>query len=271
MAQVFRGNRADGVSPAVTPRAFGDTDQLPQGNHRAYGVVLRRKEGSRRSQELLLFLKGMGTRWVSAPGAEGAKNRFGGGTEPLVWGLFDFYQSPRRLYLKSVDVREDFLEIRQSVKKLSTAIDWCKLLAKNIPTGHECDDLLALFWGSLKNLTFDIDARLADLRFVWRWGSLWGLAPSLENCCACGASIVSSEDAEVTRSEDGLCCLRCGSSRLSIGDLSPIPFAVLQEIRHAAMLPRDKFLIWAEKLTPETIKALGEYTRWFCAFLDMHE
>lgn len=256
----------------MTPRSFGPADaQLPQGNHRAHGVVLRRREGSRRSQELLLFLKGMGMRWISAPGAEGAKNRFGGGTEPLVWGLFDFYQSPRRLYLKSVGVREDFLSIRRSAKKLSAAVGWCKRLAGHTPVGHECDDLLALFWGSLKNLTQGVDPRLADLRFAWRWGSLWGIAPSLESCCGCGVAIASSKSAGVARGDDGLVCPRCVSSRPFAGGLSPIPLDVLREVRYAAMLPRDKFLAWAGRAAPETLGLSGEYARWFYAFFDLHE
>lgn len=255
----------------MTLRSFGPSDQLPQGNHRAYGVVLRRREGSRGSQELLLFLKGMGAAWVSAPGADGAKNRFGGGTEPLVWGLFDFYQSPRRLYLKSVDVREDFLGFRTSPKKLSTAVNWCRLLAKNIPVGHECDDLLSLLWGSLKNLALGIDPRLVDLRFAWRWGSLWGVAPSLENCCACGSGLHCAEEAEAVWVEDGLFCARCSAS-LSLDDGAlPISFALLQEIRRAAMLPREQFLTWAMTVPPEMAGALGDNVRRLYSFLDMHK
>lgn len=251
---------------------FGVSEQeerLLQGNHRAFGVVLRRKEGSRGSQELLLFLKGMGARWVSAPGAEGPKNRFGGGTEPLVWSLFDFYQSPRRFYLKGVGIREDFLSIRRSVKKLNTAVGWCRLLAKALPPGIECDDLLSLFWGSLKNLTSEIDPSLADLRFVWRWGSLWGVAPSLENCCACGVRADLTEDAALARCSDGLLCPRCAPSRPEASELTPISGTLLQGICRAAMLPREDFLTWAEGISPETAKLFGDCTRWLQTFLDI--
>lgn len=246
-------------------------DHLSQGNHRAFGVVLRRKEGSRGSQELLLFLKGMGARWISAPGAEGPKNRFGGGTEPLVWSLFDFYQSPRRLYLKGVGVREDFLGIHRSVKKLNTAVRWCRLLAKALPPGVECDDLLALFWGSLKNLTSEIDPLLADLRFVWRWGSLWGLSPSLESCCACGTCLQLTENEQAARCHEGLLCPRCALSRLESSAFPPISGALLQGVCCAAMLPREKFLAWAEGLPSGTTETLAGCTRWLQTFLDIQK
>ncbi len=251
----------------MTHRSFGHPDQLSQGDHRAHGVVLRRREGSRSSQELLLFLKRMGAIWVSAPGADGAKTRFGGGTEPLVWGVFDFYQSPRRLYLKSVDVREDFLFLRASPRKLSVAVNWCLHLAKSIPAGHECDDLLSLLWGSLKNLALDIDPRLVDLRFAWRWGSLWGVAPSLESCCACGGNLDCTEEARIVWMEDGLLCTRCSASRPLAADAPSMSFAVLQEIRRAAMLPRDQFLAWTKTVPSDAIGLLGDSARRFYSFL----
>lgn len=249
-------------------RSFVSEDApLPQGSHRVSGVVLRRREGSRRSQELLLFLKGMGVRRISAPGADGAKSRFGGGTEPLVWGVFDCYQSPRRFYLKGVDVRDDFLDIRRSAKKLNTAISWCKRLAKQTPVGHECDDLLALFWGSLKNLTLLSDPRLADLRFAWRWGRLWGIAPSLENCCECGARLLSLPDA-AAKGDGGLVCARCASKLCGAGHLPLISPAEQETIRRAATLPRDQFLAWAEQADPQIKKTSEEYARWFYVFLN---
>lgn len=246
-------------------------DSLEQGSHRAYGVVLRRREGSRASQELLLFLKGMGCRRISAPGAEGPKNRFGGGTEPLMWGTFDFYQSPRRLYLKGVDVREDYLLIRRSIRKLHAAVMWCKLLAETLPIGIECDDLLALFRGSLQNLAHGADPSLVGLRFVWRWGALWGVAPSLEYCCACGEALGTGEGERASRCGDGLLCRRCAAAAREDAVFSSLDGGVLREIRAAAMLPRGQFLAWAKSRSAENAPDLGVYARWFQTFLTAYK
>ena len=54
-------------------------ERIPQGDLAARGVVLRRKEDAGGSQELLLFLGGLGAMWVGAPRASGARSRFGAG------------------------------------------------------------------------------------------------------------------------------------------------------------------------------------------------
>lgn len=218
---------------------------LRQGAHRASGVVLRRKEGSVRSQELLLFLRTSGATWVGAPGATSAKNRFGGGIEPMVWGEYDLYQSPRRLYLKGVDVKEDFLQIRTSRRRLETAVKWCGELARRLPLGMENDALLSLLWGSMKNLRAGGDPALLDLRFAWRWANLWGLAPPLDVCSSCGRALPdrdAPDGGEAALSRDGVVCAPCRAaanvSGIAIGNEE------LASLACAATLPVDAFMAW---------------------------
>lgn len=247
-------------------------ETLPQGSHKARGVVLRRREGSAKSFELLLFLAHFGAVWVGAPGADGAKNRFGGGTEPMVWGEFDLYQSPRRLYLKGVDVREDFFALRRSRRALTASIAWCGALSSRLPLGMENDALLSLFWGVMKNLAAGVAPALLDVRLAWRWANLWGVAPPLERCADCGASLLERGD-EVFRFDDGLLCASCertlrreaGSGDFFSKSLTP---AVLREICHSAMLPRDRFLIWSRETAITDGAALKETAAWLYKVMD---
>lgn len=250
----------------------GRPEQLAQGNHKAQGVVLRRKEGFRRSQELLLFLKGMGTIWINAPGADGSKNRFGGGTEPLMWGTFDLYQSPKRLYLKGVDVREDFRPIRKSSAALLTAVGWCGHIASRLPAGMENDTLLSLLWGSMRHLASGLPPLLLDVRFAWRWGNIWGTAPSLVQCFCCGREIDGMSASEVRRTSDGLLCGECfpavrDESRGDATFYSPLTAALLQEVRYAAMLPRERFAAWVSGHVERYPKALKDCSNWLYSFL----
>jgi DNA repair protein RecO (recombination protein O) len=140
---------------------------------------------------LTLFLKGTGITVASARGAAGGKVRFGGGTEPLVWGVFALYQGKDgegRKYLKSVDVADDMLKLRSGAQALFTAVHWAKLLMRHLPEGHPSDDLLANLYWNMKLLNDgEISLDVVQWRFLWRWLKSWGLAPELAECVDCTA------------------------------------------------------------------------------------
>ena len=242
---------------------------MRQGAHKASGVVLRRKEGSVRSQELLLFLRTAGATWVGAPGATSTKNRFGGGIEPMVWGEYDLYQSPRRLYLKGVDVKEDFLQIRTSRRQLETAVRWCGELARRLPAGMENDALLSLLWGSMKNLRAGADPVLLDLRFAWRWANLWGLAPPLDFCVLCGRPLPghdAPDEGDVLLSRDGIVCAVCRGTvnypALTIGS------GELLFLISASTLPVEAFMAW-QRESGSVFRDQSGVAAWLYSFLSV--
>lgn len=241
-------------------------ERIPQGDLAARGVVLRRKEDAGGSQELLLFLGGLGAMWVLAPRASGARSRFGAGTEPMSWGEFRLYRSPRRVYLKSADVREGFWRVRKSPKTLAVAARWLKALADRLPPGHENDPLLSLLWGCLQNLSTGVDSHLLDVRFFWRWCHLWGLAPQLDRCSSCGADVASNPPHVLYLSPDGLLCPACRGDDPGAGRLSG---SLLQELLHAAMLSRGRFRAWAASRTPDDPAAVRACSDWLCSFLSL--
>jgi hypothetical protein len=150
----------------------------------ASGVVLSRRIVGEGDLLLTLFLKGMGLTFVSARGAATGKVRFGGGTEPLVWGSFSLYRSrggeEGRKYLKSVDVADDMLKLRSRSDALFAAVRWAKLLTRHLMDGHPADDILAnLYWNMKLMSDGEIPVEVAEWRFLWRWLKNWGLAPDL--------------------------------------------------------------------------------------------
>lgn len=242
---------------------------MEQGDHRSRGVVLRRRGASSSSWDVLLFLSGMGAVWVNAPGADGTKNRFGAGTEPMVWGDFHLYQSPKRLYLKGVEVREHFWNIRKSRGALRMAVKWLGAVSENLPVGCESDSLLSLLWGSMKNLSSGISPLLLDVRFALRWCGIWGTAPPLEECALCGVGLQSlSEPLHMTSM--GFICQRCGAGRNIPGDTvfyKRMSILSLGEFRRAVLLSKDGFSEWAKgkrPIEPCEMKACAE---WLYGFL----
>ena len=158
----------------------------------ASGVVLNRRVTGEGDLNITLFLKKLGVVYVSAKGAASGKVRFGGATEPLIWGAFALYR-PRdesgRLYLKSVDVADDMLALRSRPEAIFVAARWSKLLMRRLMEGHAADDLLANLYWSMKLLCGNLPVEVAEWRFMWRWLKAWGLAPDIFEC----ASGTSSE------------------------------------------------------------------------------
>ena len=272
MEKIERGNQ-DGRLRAVVP--FPE-DRLSQGEHRAEGVVLLRREESPKSCRCMLFLRGMGGVWVSAPGAGG---RFRGGIEPFTWGNFLLYQSPRSLYLKNVEIIEDFLPVHRTASALMCAARWHKELSRRLMPVHEEDALISLLWGCMKNLSRNLSPLLLDIRFVWRWANLWGVAPSLDRCPECGSPLALADVDSISTSPAGFLCETC--ARIARRADSPVaearPESVTRDafgiIRASSCHSAKNFVHWeaANRAIVSNFHPLEEElkgtARWFYSFL----
>lgn len=157
----------------------------------ASGVVLNRRMTGEGDLSLTLFLKRLGIVYASAKGAASGKVRFGGATEPLVWGAFTLYRSRDdggKLYLKSVDVADDMLTLRRRPEALFAAARWSRLLTRYLMAGHADDGLLANLYWNMKLLCGGLPAEAVEWRFMWRWLKAWGLAPDISEYAAGTAS-----------------------------------------------------------------------------------
>ncbi len=231
--------------------------QLRQGYYQASGTVLLRKEASRGGRSLLLFLRGFGPRWAGAPSA-GGKNRFGGGAEPMVWGAFSLYQSPSRLYVQSVDVKEDFLALRRSPSALRCAARIYKLTAGETPQGCENDGLLRTLWSAMLQLSAGAMPAAVEFRYKWRLLASMGMAPSLEYCAGCGERLTRGG----VFTDEGILCGRCAAQAKGL----PLSERELTIMRAAAALSHDKFVEWSancgfEEIFATNIKKLSSYFR----------
>jgi len=154
-----------------------------QGFYSAVGTVLRRRISAEGDISLDLFLKEFGRISVYARGGGRGSVRFGGATEPFVWGNFDLYKSGKgsRLILRAVDVKYDALKLRNSKEVILTAFNWIKMLLTYLEEGRADDKVLSCLFWSLKLLENGVPVEIADWRFVWRWLNIWGLAPEPED------------------------------------------------------------------------------------------
>ena len=209
-----------------------ETEALKQGDYKATGTVLKRKEGVKSSQSLLLFLKGFGLVWVTAPSAT-SKNRFGGSTEPMIWASFELYKSPSRFYIKSAEIKEDFLAVRSNPKSLMAAAKFYKLLPSVLYGEHENDKILTLLYSCMLLLEAACAQEVVEFRFVWRLLKYLGLAPSLTNCVSCNAKLEAADFCP-----DGFLCEGCLKGAPKIAKTE------LLQLQAAALLPQETFKSW---------------------------
>jgi DNA repair protein RecO (recombination protein O) len=162
----------------------------------------------------------------------------------MTWSSFLLYKSPKRLYLKGADIAEDFLPVRASRRTLYRAANWCRELSACLPAGYENDAVLSLFWGTMKNLSCGMSPTLLDARFAWRWGNIWGVAPSLEHCVDCGAPLSVGAARGIARAPEGFACEKCASRReyFPDGQFKPVSPAAFGVITSAALQPAEKFV-----------------------------
>ena len=234
-----------------------ENEKLAQGYYSETGTVLRRKDSVKGGQSLLIFLRGLGPRWVNAPSG---KNRFGGATEPLVWGTFNLYQSPSMLYLQGAEVKEDFISLRNSRDSLLAALRIYKQTAKILMDTHTSDNILNLLWSTMVQLSTSSFVQAVEFRFIWRLLNLLGTAPSLQNCVCCGAVI----DGTSFWTDDGLKCNKCLLK--TAGNYSEINIADLQLLQKTALLGHDSYLVWSQKQTDNMVYLV--HTKKLMTFFD---
>lgn len=185
------------------------------------GVVLRRGRYLEGNMSVLSFLKSGGINWLYIPGASKGSMRFGGALEPFVWGHYQLYQSRRKMYLKEVEVTEDFWALRRYPRSVIQAVRWAKMFEQHLITGYPYDDLLVLFYWALKALSKGIDPELLNARFLWRWLLSWGIAPDLFTCSSCGKPLFG----HAFWQEGAFVCTNCahgayGQSHVDIDELA---------------------------------------------------
>ncbi len=204
-----------------------------QGFYSASGTVIQRRISPKGDMYLNLYLKGLGLLWATAPGSAKGKVRFGGGTEPLVWGKFNIYKGKDRFFLKSVEVHDDMWAIRKDRNALRLAARMVKHIKQNLPLDQPDDKLLAILYWNLWLITRGCVSEAVEWRFLWKWLTLWGLAPSLLYCTGCGRRLQKGYWCN-----DGIYCSDCNISQ----DCFVIEPEILHILLKTAKVSRSDFI-----------------------------
>lgn len=210
-------------------------ESFRQGLYSSSGVVLRRNIQPEGNISIYVFLKELGPVWVNAPGSAKGKVRFGGATEPLTWGIFNIYKGTRRFYLKSVEVKGDFWPLKNNPHALKTSLQWLRNLSKSLLEAHPDDKLLGILYWSFILLVNQLDPEMVNWRFYWKWLNLWGGAPDMKICAACGRPLSNG-----VWSEETFYCSSCmaGSSDNTVSENTLRLLEVAARLSHESIMEK---------------------------------
>ena len=141
------------------------------------------------------------------------------------------------MYVREIEVQDDFWGLRRLPRAMAQALRWAKLLQSRLIEGYPQDDILTLFYWALKAVLDGTDPEIVHCRFLWRWLQSWGVAPSFDVCSECGAPLNGSG----TWADGSFMCRRCSQTE------DVIEF---DEFAHYAA--SNRFV--PEKITPRLLK-----------------
>ncbi len=205
---------------------------LPQGDYVYKGTILKQ---NRDSEALLVFLMDIGKTWIFVQGK--GRNRFLGATEPMIWGEFNTYKNSHGLFLKNVNIKNDFLSLRQSATSLFLATKIYGVVADKLPFELKNNSLLRSLYDTLVLIDEGASGEATNFRFIAKFLSSYGIMPSFHVCTDCGSAI--HDVAHL--SSRGIFCGKCASP----GDLH-LELNDLIDVHKALCLDHNDFVSWCK-------------------------
>ena len=152
-------------------------------------VILRNGRIGEIHKSVSMLSPDLGLISAVAHGAYSQKGKLRGVTNPFSFGRCYLYTDPVKKSVKITDlaVHEFFPGLREDIAKFYTASLWAELVLHTFGGGGESATLFALLVQSLRALDSAERFEPVTVQFLWRYLSVSGLQPDLEECAACGA------------------------------------------------------------------------------------
>jgi DNA repair protein RecO (recombination protein O) len=184
-------------------------------NLRTEAIILSSRRMGDLHRSVTLLSPNLGILQAAAFGAQKGKSKLSGWVEPYVSGTFNLYYNPVKQQYKIVDIDScEFREfLRLDVYAFYLASFWSELIIKTYAGGGEYTELYNLILDSLSVLELGrkVDNHNLLVQSIWRFLTIIGYAPELENCPECGQSLDNSETLVFDADSNAFLCNRCKS------------------------------------------------------------
>ena len=227
---------------------------------KTHGLVLQQISLSRADRKLILLTDEFGIVEATLRAAQGSKGRRAAAAEVLAYSDFCLFQGKSGYIVDSVDLENNFYDLRTDLEKLALAGYFCELTRFVLPDRDNGRTCLKLLLNTLSLLERDLrPAPLLKAIFELRLLALSGFAPELSCCQSCGAV----SDTGVFYPIDGvLLCQNCAESAPTDRIKLPLGKAVLAAMRRILDSETDRQL-FSFTLDPASTQTLGRIVEYF--------
>ncbi len=184
-------------------------------NIRTEAIILSSRRMGDLHRSVTLLSPDLGILQAAAFGAQKGKSKLSGWVEPYVSGTFNLYYNPVKQQYKINDIDScEFREfLRLDVYAFYLASFWSELIIKTYAGGGEYRELYNLILDSLSILGSSRESGNHNLlvQSVWRFLTIIGYAPELEDCSECGKNLDSSGTLIFDADSNAFLCSECGT------------------------------------------------------------
>lgn len=181
---------------------------------RVEGIVLSTQDYSDSSKIINVITKKYGIIGMIAKGCKSIKSNLRSTTDKLTYGYFNIYYKENKLsILSSVDVIDNFKNIKKDITKISYASYLLDLTGQVIKQTHK--DIFDLFINALIKINENYDPLVIMNILEFKYLDYLGVMPIIDCCSKCGNK---NNIATLSASCGGYVCNNCLTSEKILSD-----------------------------------------------------
>ena len=217
------------------------------------GIVIKTAVTGENDLIIWVLTRNRGLIRAFAKGARGVKSRFHAAASQFAYSTCTFSEKNGVYNLSEAEIKNMFIELRNSLSLMTCAQYFCEVLLKTLPEGSDGEFYLRLLLNSLYLLCKgEKPVLLIKSVFELRLAAEEGYMPALVGCDTCGEYLTDMMYFDVE--EGRLYCSDCGK----ITGASLFPSAVIAAMRHIVFADFDK--IFSFELSAQLLPVLNGIT-----------
>lgn len=173
-------------------------------------VILRTYRTGEADKIIVLYTKEHGKLRAIAKSSRKTTSKLGARLEPLSYVNVILWQGKSLATVTSVDVIDNFSNIRSDLDKVLMATTMVEIIEKFTPDEHSDMDFFRLLANALETVNNNFSPAILAA-FCFKILILEGLSPQIDRCCSCGAT---SDLVAFNPEIGGILCSKCRSGHL---------------------------------------------------------
>lgn len=176
------------------------------------GIIIKETNSGEADKFITVLLKDYGKMSIYCKGARNTKSKFVSATSIFSYCEFVIFIGSKTPTLASIDLVNNFYDIRLDYDKLVICSYFIEMCNKLILTDENCDDFIRLLYVAFKNIVkTDSNANLIKVVFEFKFLYILGIYPANSFCGTCN-KMYDEFTGKIFFDINGLLCYNCGQN-----------------------------------------------------------